>query len=128
MARILIIDDEELVRLTLRQMLEKAGHDVVEASNGAEGIHSCKAHSPELVITDIIMPEKEGIETIIELQDAHPKVKIIAISGGGRTGNMDYLKFASDLGVRHIMSKPFTTAELQTVVRDALAVDQGAGR
>ncbi len=128
MARILIIDDEALVRLTLRQMLEMAGHDVAEASNGVEGIQSCKAHSPELVITDIIMPKKEGIETIIELQDDYPKVKIIAISGGGRTRNKDYLKFASDLGVRHVMAKPFSADELQNVVRDALAVDQGAGR
>jgi len=122
MARILIIDDEDLVRLTLRQMLEKAGHDVVEASNGAEGIQKCEADSPELVITDIIMPQKEGIETIIHLHDAHPKVKIIAISGGGRTGNMDYLKLAGDLGVRHVMAKPFSADELQTMVSDALAV------
>ncbi len=136
MARILIIDDEYLVRLTLRQMLEEAGHDVIEASNGDDGIRSYEALSPELIIIDIIMPENDsdvhdilsaplpkqllrnlhGIETIIELQRDHPEVKIIAISGGG----MDYLRLASALGVWGTLAKPFSRDQLCGIVNTAL--------
>ena len=122
MARILIIDDEELVRLTLRDMLEQAGHDVVEAVNGEEGINLHRQNPADLIITDIIMPEKEGIETIMELRGDNSEVKIIAISGGGRMGDIDYLKFARHLGVQHVLAKPFGMNELQEAVLASLSM------
>ncbi len=121
MARILVIDDEELVRYTLRAILESADHEVVEAKDGNEGIASCKAHPADLVITDIIMPEKEGMETIIELRHAYPDVKIVAISGGGRIAGSDYLKLARKLGADEVMPKPFQMDEVLSMVRRVLA-------
>ncbi len=113
MAHILIIDDEDMVRLTLRKMLEKAGHSVSEAADGSLGLKAFKAKPPDLVITDIIMPEKEGIETIVEIKKERPDMKIIAISGGGRIGNLDFLAVAKQLGANEVLSKPF---ERQSVI------------
>lgn len=124
MARILVIDDEELVRFTLKKALEKAGHEVVEAANGNDGIEVYKQSPVDLVITDIIMPQKEGVETIVELRRDHPDVKIIAISGGGRTGTTDYLELAKEFGARHVLKKPFGRQELLDAVQETLDSSQ----
>lgn len=121
MARILAMDDEELARFTMREILESAGHEVVEAKNGNQGMSFQKAEPFDLVITDIIMPEKEGIETIIELKRDFPKLPIIAISGGGRTRNLDFLKLAKQYGAYKILAKPFTEKELLDSVQSALS-------
>ena len=121
MAKILIIDDEEIVRFTLREILESDGHDVSEASDGNKGLNAQRADPAELVITDIIMPEKEGVETIIELQKEFPDTKIIAISGGGRMKNMDFLEVAKKFGAHSVMSKPFSAKELIAQVRACIA-------
>jgi len=113
MARILVVDDEEIVRFTLRQMLEKEGHEVFEAANGQEALNCFEDSRVNLIITDIIMPEKEGIETIVELRRRRPDVKIIAVSGGGRTMTMDYLEIAERLGADSALAKPL---ERQAVV------------
>ncbi len=120
MARILVIDDEELVRFTLKQALEKAGHEVVEAADGNDGIAVCRRSPVDLIITDIIMPEKEGIETIVELRRDDPDVKIIAISGGGRIGTKDYLELAQRFGARQVLRKPFGRQELLDAVQETL--------
>ena len=120
MARILVIDDEELVRFTLKQALQKAGHEVVEAADGNDGIAVCRQSPVDLIITDIIMPEKEGIETIVELRRDDPDLKIIAISSGGRTGTTDYLELAQKLGARQVLRKPFGRQELLEAVQDIL--------
>ena len=120
MANLLIIDDEELVRLTLRQMLEEAGHAVAEAADGAEGITLYKECSADLVVTDIIMPNKEGIETIMELRNHDPAVKIIAISGGGRLRNLDFLNVAGKFGATRMLAKPFEDEEFLEAVEDCL--------
>ena len=104
MARILVIDDEELARFTLREILEAAGHEVVEAANGNEGTAFQRANPCDIVITDMIMPEKEGLETIVELKGEYPDLKIIAISGGGRTRNLDFLKLAGEFGLMMMRS------------------------
>lgn len=83
MARLLLIEDDEGVRTVLRRMLEQAGHTVIEAHNGKEGLGLFQRASADLVITDIVMPEKEGLEVVKALRDTHPPVKIIAISGAG---------------------------------------------
>lgn len=121
MARILVIDDEQLARFTMREILESAGHGVVEAKNGAEGIAFQRAHPFDVIITDIIMPEKEGVQTIIELRRDFPTLPIVAVSGGGRMRNLDFLKVAEQYGAKKILSKPFSVDELLTVVEACLA-------
>jgi CheY-like chemotaxis protein len=120
-ARLLIIDDEKLARLTLRKILENAGHEVIEATNGTEGISMYRANPCDLVITDIIMPDKEGIETILELKHDYADLRIIAISGGGRTRNLDFLKLAKEHGANKVLAKPFSRDELMNAVSVVLA-------
>lgn len=120
MARILLIDDDATVRYALKQVLERAGHLVDEASDGQIGIELYSANQPEVVVTDIIMPNQEGIETIIKLKRMAPGVAIIAMSGGGRTGNRDFLEMAEKLGAAKIMPKPFRPRELVEAVQTLL--------
>ncbi len=121
MARILIIDDEGELRAMLRQMLEHAGHEVTEAVNGAEGIEFYERDKHDMIITDIIMPEKEGVETILALRRADPELPIIAISGGGRLDATDFLTMAKKLGARHTLTKPFRREQLLEAVGECLA-------
>ncbi len=121
MTRILIIDDEAPVRDLLRQMLEKEGYEVVEAREGDIGIRLFRENPADLIITDILMPEKEGIETILELRKVFPQVKIIAISGGGRMRNLDVLPVAKAFGAVRTLAKPFERKELLEAVRAVLA-------
>lgn len=120
-ARILVIDDEELARFTLREILEAAGHEVVEAANGNDGIRYQKAHPFDMVITDMIMPEKEGVETVVKLKGKYPDLKIIAISGGGRTRNLDFLQLAGEFGADIVITKPFSDEDLMKSVAACLA-------
>lgn len=112
MTRILLVDDDELLRRMLRLTLIKMGHVVIEAANGNDALRLCETEPPDIVLTDLIMPEKEGIETIRELRRLHPDVKIIAMSGGGRGSARDYLVIAKRLGAAHTLNKPFTNEEL----------------
>jgi len=121
MSKILVIDDKELVRYTLREYLQDAGHEVIEAENGEEGLVEFDAGGFELVITDILMPKKEGIETIIEMKRRAPGQKIIAISGGGRRQNTDFLRMARELGADDILEKPFTRDDLVQCVDGCLS-------
>ena len=116
MARVLVIDDEQLARFTVREILETAGHDVVEAKNGGQGLAYQNADSFDIVVTDIIMPEKEGVETIIEMKRDFPDLPIIAISGGGRTRNLDFLEIAKQYGADSVLAKPFSEEELLSAV------------
>ena len=120
MAKVLIIDDENMVRMVLKQSLEKAGHDVVEAADGAKGIKALAEWDIDLVITDIVMPEKEGIETISHIRAENPDLPIIAISGGGRVGPENYLNAANKLGANHVFAKPFDRQELLATVAECL--------
>ena len=116
---ILLIDDEKPFRAVIKQVLSKAGYDVVEAGNGVEGINRFYEKPADVIITDIIMPEKEGIETIIELKQAHPEVKLIAMSGGGWYGTDIDFDMAKKLGAR-TLNKPFELQELLDVVSELL--------
>ena len=120
MARILVIDDDEQVLKTLHQVLEMEGHEVLDAPNGKEGIKIYNEHGADLVITDIIMPEKEGIETIKELRENNTDVKIIAISGGGSVDPRVYLNLAENLGAMRTIIKPFSRDQLLDAVRESL--------
>lgn len=108
MIRILVVDDDDPLRKILSITLARMGHHVVEARNGKEALQLCQAEPPDIVLTDIVMPEKEGIETIGALRRFHPNVKIIAMSGGGSGSASDYLKIAKHLGARVTLAKPFS--------------------
>lgn len=118
--KILVIDDDDQMRVLLRQVMEWSGYEVVEAENGRRGMQQQRKHAADLVITDLIMPEQEGLETISGLKKEYPQVKIIAISGGGRIGPEAYLPAAQELGADKVFSKPFDVRELATAVRELL--------
>ncbi len=120
MARVLVIDDEELARFTMREILESAGHEVIEAVDGEQGVQKYRDDPTDIIVTDIIMPKKEGVQLIIELKQDFPDLLIIAVSGGGRTKNFDFLKLAKDFGADKILSKPFTDTDLNNSVRELL--------
>jgi len=120
MAHLLIIDDDDLFRPMLRENLEQLGHTVTEASNGKEGLARYASAPADLVFTDLIMPEKEGIETIIELRKKWPDIKIIAMSGGGRGTATNYLKTAQQLGAKYTLAKPFSNDELVAAINNML--------
>lgn len=120
MARILVIDDEPQVRTMLRELLEDESYEVVDASNGKEGLALYRKESIDLVITDLIMPEKEGIETIRELRKISPEVKIIAISGGSRLLSNEFLTVAKALGAQRILKKPIAFDELRKAIEELL--------
>ena len=113
MSRILVIDDEPQIRTLLREALEIAGHQVLEAGNGKEGLRAYQAQPADLVITDILMPEKEGLECILELRRIDPGVRVFAISGGSRFVQKDVLDLARRFGARRTFWKPF---DLERVV------------
>ncbi len=112
MAKILVIDDDPLVRSTVARVLRHRGYEAVLAEDGHKGLKLFQSEAPDVVVTDIIMPDREGIETIREMRAVRPDVKIIAISGGGRLGNLDLLAMAKKLGADEIVAKPFDAAEL----------------
>jgi len=119
--RILLIDDDDLVRSTIQNILESAGYEVIQAADGEEGLEACRAGVPALVITDILMPNKEGIETIRDLKRCDPVPRIIAISGGDRSGKVQFLQMAEKLGADRILAKPFRKAALLDLVEGLLA-------
>lgn len=121
MNRILIIDDEELVRLTIKDVLNMEGYDVETAENGDQGFRMQKETPFDLVITDILMPVKEGIQTIKILRDSWPDLPIIAISGGGKIQNTDYLDTAKSVGANAVLAKPFTEDDIVQVIKTCLS-------
>ena len=121
--KILVIDDDAQIRYLLRQVMEWAGFEVIEADNGRVGMAKQRLHQADLVITDLIMPEQEGLETITTLKKEFPQLKIVAISGGGRIGPEAYLPAAQELGAHRIFSKPFDVLELTRAVKELLADD-----
>jgi CheY-like chemotaxis protein len=120
MHSILVIDDDVQFRRMLRQVLGREGYEVVEASNGKEGMDLFRAEPTDLVISDILMPEQEGLQTVRELRREFPKVKIIVVSGGGSGGTMNFLNAAKLLGAQRTLWKPFDLDELRQAVREVL--------
>ncbi|MCD6296968.1 MAG: response regulator [Deltaproteobacteria bacterium] len=120
MALILIIDDDTEIREVLRQILERAGYEVMEASDGREGINLYRERQADLIITDIVMPKKDGLETITDLRVEFPGSKIIAISGGGRLDPKPYLELAEGFGADRLLTKPFGHEELLEAVQALL--------
>ena len=108
----------------MRRLLKRllgGDHDIIEAADGSIGVARFAGHAPQLVITDIVMPNKEGIETIREIRRLAPAAKIMAISGGGRSGNPQYLDMASKLGADVTLTKPLHAPSLRAAVNTLLA-------
>ncbi|MBD3420206.1 MAG: response regulator [Chitinivibrionales bacterium] len=120
MKTILIVDDDEIMRTMLQDMLAIEGYAVDCAPDGAVVQHMLKNQSYDLIVTDIVMPEKEGIETIIHIRKAHPDLPVIAISGGGRMAPGDYLEVAQGLGVNFTFAKPLDRKEFVAAVKSCL--------
>ena len=121
MAKILLIEDEAVLRGLLVKLLNTLSHEVVEAGDGEEGLIKLKAEAFDLVLTDLIMPDKEGLETIQEIRKIRPDLKIIAMSGGGRGSGLDYLVLARQLGADQVLAKPFSHQDLNAAIVALLA-------
>ena len=120
MARILVIDDDDQVRVMLEEMLRRAGHEVITATDGDDGLKTFRKDPTDLVITDIFMPEKEGLAAIQELRSEFPAVRIIALSGGGKFRRFDFLETAQQFGAAATLRKPVEWEELIETVDNLL--------
>jgi YesN/AraC family two-component response regulator len=121
MAKILIADDETSIVIVLQGMLKLLHHDVLTAPDGARALDLISKENVDLLITDIVMPNMDGLELIAELKKSFPSVKIIAISGGSENnGPKGYLRKAEELGVHHFLSKPFMMSELSSMIKEVL--------
>ena len=120
MARILVIDDDDSLSTLLRRVLESDGYEVLEASNGNIALEMQRESPAELIITDIFMPEKEGTEFIMDMSVEFPKVKVIAMSGGGNVDDVDFLNLAENLGALKTFQKPFKQADILAAVKELL--------
>ena len=119
MAHILVIEDDELVRGMLKAMLESDGHVVTLAVNGDDGIQKFQQEPFDLVMCDVFMPQKEGLETIREIRQLSASVRIISMTGGGG-GDPDFLRMARAFGATQTITKPFRKAEVLALVRQCL--------
>ncbi|PKL39106.1 MAG: response regulator [Spirochaetae bacterium HGW-Spirochaetae-1] len=117
MKRILIIDDDEDIRTILQEVISLSGYEALTAEDGTEGIDMQRNKPFDLIITDIIMSGKEGIETILELKKEYADLKIIAMSGGGRISGADYLTVAGRIGADGTMAKPFNNKDLMALIK-----------
>lgn len=120
MPRILVIDDEPLVLSTVVTMLSREGFSVEEASDGEAAIAMIHRNPPDVVITDIFMPNRDGIEIIRELKRSCPRTKIIAMTGGGQTRMMEIVSAAEFLGADHVLHKPFERESLLAAMNAVL--------
>ena len=130
MAKIIVIDDEEDIRNVLKEVLCRAGHDVEVAANGDDGIQLLRDHGADLVVTDVIMPGKDGVDTAYEIRMEFPNTRIIVISGGGKVTPIDYepeaisttayLASATAAGADMTLTKPFDRDEILDAVSELL--------
>jgi CheY-like chemotaxis protein len=122
MSHVLVVEDDDIFRAMMEEMLRRDGHQVRTASNGAKALIEIERQAPELIITDILMPEKDGIELITELSQRDSSVPIIAVSGGRRAISQDFnLESARLMGVKVTLPKPFTREQLREAISTALA-------
>ena len=120
MATILVVDDDRQVCALLKEVLEEQGYTVESAVNGIEGISRYRNLPADLIIIDILMPEKEGLETILDLRREFPRVKIIAMSGGSERAKLNLLDLARRLGAQYTVNKPFQLQTITDLVKKAL--------
>ncbi len=115
-ARILVVEDDEQYRLLVQRTLQRGGYEVVAVADGNQAVEAARDPEVRLVVTDLIMPGKEGLETMMELRRARPSLPVIAMSGGGRGNPGDYLKAARLLGAAGTLQKPFAVRDLLDLV------------
>ena len=120
MPRILVIDDNDAFRSTICLWLKRHGYEVLEASNGKTGMQVLLNSPPDVMLTDILMPEQDGLETIQAVRKRLPNLRIIAMSGGMLDGRVDFLPIAAKFGADHVMPKPFSGSELLLVLEKLL--------
>ncbi len=127
MARILVIDNDAGFREVLRVILESNGHEILEAGNGETGINMCRENKPDLIINDLFIPEKEGLEpileflkSILEFKDPNPGLRTIAMSGGGDSNERMFLNYAMVFDAKAVIKKPFEASQLIALVDDQL--------
>lgn len=125
MACILFIDDEEQICITCAAMLKMAGHEVVTAADGQEGVELFQRQHFDLVITDLVMPRMGGPETVTAMRRLRPELKVIVVYGGGRMGGSGAPPVAQAVDANRIVAKPFTMEELNAAVREILDADRG---
>jgi DNA-binding response OmpR family regulator len=118
--RILVVDDDAVLREAMRRFLEQAGYEVLQAPDGATGLRLYRDRGADVVVLDIYMPERDGLEVIRELQAEKRRAKIVAISGGGDATQLDMLKAAAAFGAARTLSKPFAWQDLLAAVRELL--------
>jgi CheY-like chemotaxis protein len=123
--KILVVDDEPDVRSMLRSILENAGYEVSEAANGVEGVGEYARTQPECVVADILMPKKGGLQLIREIRDLNPETKILAISGGGSNGKLNFLATAKTISGVRALRKPFRMNELLQTLREMCVSPSG---
>jgi len=116
MSTVLVIDDDPGMREMMRSMLESAKYQVILATSGVSALPLFREQRPQLVITDILMPDKDGIETVREIRKIDPDAKIIAVSGGGRAKYTNFLHIAQEFGASEVLEKPFRREELLAAV------------
>jgi len=122
MARILVVDDDSLIRDLLKQVLETQGYEVVQAANGLDAMVVYESEEVDLVITDMVMPHKNGIELIRDLIDRDPAIKIFAMSGGGHLASSDYLRLAEVMGVKRTFAKPIEIRPLLNALTEVFTL------
>jgi len=120
MPGVMIVEDDLSLRELLREALEKRKYTVITASDGREAMLKFRPSVIDMVITDLLMPEEDGLSVIMNIRKVKPETKIIAISGGGKAGPGSYLNIAKTLGADHVFSKPFLPSELVQKVREIL--------
>jgi DNA-binding response OmpR family regulator len=121
MAKILVIDDDEIMNGMIMQLLSEAGYEVEGAEDGSLGLKRLASEKFDLIVTDIVMPEKEGIETIMEIRGQNMETPIIAISGGGKIDPEQYLRMAQHFGADYTFQKPFDQKHFLAAVRECLS-------
>jgi DNA-binding NtrC family response regulator len=124
--RVLLADDDDDLRHTLGQLLSRAGYQVIEVKDGVQATHTLEETHVDVLVTDLLMPHKEGLETISEAKKSHPGLRIVAISGGGRVRPEGYLGMAKRFGADRTMQKPFTGEELVKVIAELIAQPRAA--
>jgi len=120
MANVLVVDDDDNLRKIIQIFLEADGHDVYEAADGVIALRFLQEGPVDVVITDIFMPHQDGIGTIMEIREKYPSIRIIAISGGGRRADIDFLELAEYVGASNIFKKPFEMQALREKVQELL--------
>jgi CheY-like chemotaxis protein len=123
MAYIIVVDDDPMLSLVVARALTGAGHSVLRCENGRKAIEHLTHEDVDLLITDILMPEMDGLETVRAAKRLRPELPILAISGGGSFGPADYLGIASAFGTAAVLSKPFQVTELIAMVTGLLAAN-----